>query len=575
MKAMSRNNYILAFIILMTFMFNSCDDVFEKENLTAINPSDVWNDEALATAYVNNLYSRFMPGMPYSGGSSDEGADPSGNSMNSILNGTATTNSVNYWPYSNIRKINILLDKIDTGSLTDDIRNKLKAEAKFFRAWAYFGMTKLYGGVPLVLRAQSIDEEDLSVPRSSAKKCFEQIVKDLDDAIANLPEQATGADYGRIDKGIAMAFKGRVLLFAASPQFNPSRDQALWQKAYDANKAAKDYLESKGKGLYEGYFADLWYNEQNKEVIMVNQFYDPGHLYNQNCIRPLWATNACAGHDQPTLKLFSAFPMKDGSKFDPSNGYLDAYKNRDDRFYSTVAYNGTQEYRIADLVAKEFYLWTFEFQDGSESEAKYYGLTDSNHTGMYRLKALDFDLTQATTNQADVDWIEIRFAEVLMNYGEAANEVGKTSEALDVLKKIRKRAGIEVGSGNYGITASAKDDIREAYIDERFVEFAFEGKRFEDLRRWRRFDILNDQGVRQGLKFVLNAGETAPTGKDNIDEFYDKFTARVFDLETDPDYRFKLKDTYYFYGIPDGYIQQDSNLEQTIGWENGTFDPLK
>ncbi|MCG2462237.1 RagB/SusD family nutrient uptake outer membrane protein [Flavobacteriaceae bacterium F89] len=571
---MKINNHIKILFILLGLILSSCEKVFDKENLNAVSPEDVWSDEGLAEAYINNIYSLFMPGMAFSGGSSDEAPNSNGNTMQTLLKGTADINTVNYWPYENIRKINILLKEAETSPLNPDFLDKLKGQALFFRAWTYFNLTKLYGGVPLVLHAQNLDESDLSVPRSNAATCFEQITKDLDDAIELLPDEWTGEDFGRIDKGIAMAFKGRALLFYASPQFNPSGDVARWTTAYNANKAAKDFLESKGKGLYQGDYADIWYQEQNEEVIMVNQFFNPGHTYNQNLLRPIWATRDNVGFDRPALHLVNAFPMKDGSAFDPSGGYGEFYKNRDNRFYANIAYNGTPYYGIKDLVDRESYLWLYDTAAGDHSELLLYNGHGNNWTGFYRLKAVDKDIDAPSIDQADVDWIEIRFTEVLMNYGEAANEIGNTAEALQVLYDVRARAGIEVGSGNYGITAIDQASIREAYINERFVEFAFENKRWDDLRRWRRFDILNDQRVHKGLLFTLNAGETAPQGYDNIDDFWDKFSWNTFDVETAPNEIFNIPDNYYFYGIPESYIQKDSNLEQTIGWDGGTFDPL-
>lgn len=567
---------IMILFALTALVFSSCEDVFDKENLDAINPDVVWNDENLAEAYVNNIYSLFMPGMVIGGGgNSDESPNSNGVTMSSIHKGSADNNAVNYWPYGSIRKINILLDQIDTGELSEEIKNNLKGQVLFFRAWAYFNMTKQYGGVPIVLRAQGIEEEDLSVPRSNAVTCFAQVTADLDTAIGLLPDQFTGSDFGRIDKGIAMAFKGRVLLFAASPQFNPSGDAAKWNAAYEANKAAVNFLEQRDKGLFQGNYEDIWYQEQNSDVIMVNQYYNPGHTHNQNLLRPLWATKDAVGGDRPTLKLVNAFPMKDGSTFNPANGYGDFYKNRDNRFYATIAYNGTPHYNIKDLVDRDSHLWMYgNANTGNDSETELYGISGNNYTGFYRLKAVDKKIDNTQINLADIDWIEIRFTEVLMNMGEAANETGKSSEALQVLKDVRARAGIEAGSGDYGLTASSQSGIRDAYMNERFVEFAFENKRWDDLRRWRRFDVLNQQVVRKGLVFTLMAGETAPKGFDNIDDFWDKFSWEEIDVETGTGETFNIPDSYYFFGIPESYINRDANLKQTIGWNGGTFDPL-
>lgn len=98
-----------------------------------------------------------------------------------------------------------------------------------------------------------------------------------------------------------------------------------------------------------------------------------------------------------------------------------------------------------------------------------------SNSGFYRIKAIDKNIDNSLVYQAAVDWIEIRYTEVLMNFGECANEINKAPEALQVLKDVRQRAGIWAGaSGNYGITATTQADIRTAYQNERFVEFCFE-----------------------------------------------------------------------------------------------------
>lgn len=162
-----------------------------------------------------------------------------------------------------------------------------------------------------------------------------------------------------------------------------------------------------------------------------------------------------------------------------------------------------------------------------------------------------------------------------MNYGEAANETGKTAEALSVLYSIRQRAGILPGvAGKYGITASTVSEIREVYIKERFVEFAFEGKRWEDLRRWRRFDILNSQKTRKAVLMYLKPSAQIPLITDNIYDsaIWSRFTPKIVENIENP-YTFNLLDKYYFYAIPKGHLDRNVNLEQNKDW-GGTFDPL-
>ncbi|HEY9487768.1 MAG TPA: RagB/SusD family nutrient uptake outer membrane protein, partial [Chryseosolibacter sp.] len=232
---------------MLICLLGSCEDVLDKTNLGAVSEDAVWNDLDLATAYVFEIYDDNLPnwdrGISDRSDESDEG--------DAYMYGQLTENSVNSWPYGDIRNINILLENIDAGTIEEDDKNRLKGEALFFRAWSYFQMARLYGGVPLILEPQRLTD-NLFVERTPTTIVMDQIIADLDNAITFLPaiEATSGENTGRVHKGTAMAFKGRVLLFNASPQFDPDQTAAgRWQAAYEANKAAKDQLITDGYGL--------------------------------------------------------------------------------------------------------------------------------------------------------------------------------------------------------------------------------------------------------------------------------------------------------------------------------------
>lgn len=551
----------------------SCTSVLDKENLTSINPDDVWSNEKMITAVMNDIQGELMPGWAYDGDVSDEAPHHRAD-MNTFLKGTATIDDWDNWPYTHIEKINLFLKNVEETTF-EDKKPAWKGQALFWRAWCYFSMVKGYGGVPLILEPQDVsDKESLFVERSSTTACFTQIVKDLDDAIACLPDTWSGSDYGRIDKCAAMAFKGRVLLFWASPLFNPQHDNAKWEAAYKANKEAVDFCVSQGKGLYSDY-KNLWYDERNEEVIMVNQFFVPDHKYGQNGIRPMSYTKDDVARCLPMMNTVNAFPMKDGSDFDPEKtDYAILFKNRDDRFYTSVAYNGC-EYPIKELNSGEF-LWTGRDANGASIEFAIHNPGenfDPINTGFICKKSIDPNIDKSTVGDAAVDWIEIRYAEVLMNYGECANELGKTDEALDVLFQIRKRAAIEPGADNrYGLKETTQDAIRERYIKERFVEFLFESKRLHDLRRWRRFDIINNQKKQYGIQSWLKPGQPLPKITDDINEIWDHFEPHI--VEITPQYTYDMKDQYYFYAIPRKHLDANPKLKQNNNWDGGEFDPL-
>jgi hypothetical protein len=485
--------------------------------------------------------------------------------------GQLTENSVNYWPYGPIRRINILLTEIDQGTIDTLITRRFKGEAYFFRAWRYWEMIKRYGGVPLILVPQQLTDS-LRVPRDSTSKVVRQIVADLDSAIALLPAmRATSADNnGRLHKGTAMALKGRVLLYYASPQFNPTGPNITrWQNAYAANLAARDSLTSQGFGLYDD-FAGLWFVEMNKEAIFARRYSYPISTHTwAAATRPLSESQNATGANRPTWEMVRAFPMRDGRPIagHPAYDTLYFWKNRDPRFYATIAYNGAL-WELSGKTGRR--QWTYI---GAESNSP-------TPTSFYTRKAIDPAADAFEAYNGQTQWIEIRFAEVLMNLAEAANAIGNTQVAYDEIIALRKRAGIDPGADLlYGLNAGMNAvQMQDAIMLERRIEFAYEAKRYWDLRRNRLFEALLNGTRRHGLEITLlvPADTTWLRVRDtvNLDATYQAYFAqRVGTLDTR--YTINWQPNYYFYAIPRGHLDLNSNLKQTVGWQGGTFDPLQ
>jgi hypothetical protein len=590
------------FLLALSMILSVVSCQLDYENTNAINPDDVWNDPVMIRAYVSDIHGSMMPGWPVNGNSSDEAinspADMS-DYLRGIIDVTSTTGG--QFNYTNIDKINFFLEKMPTipsSVMSEADKNLLIGQMLFWRAWDYWSKIQSIGGVPLITKVQNVkDNASLFVPRNKTSECMTQIIADLDQAIAKLPPTWTGGDYGRIDKCAAAAFKGKVLTWYASPLFNPSNDAGRWQTAYTATKAAVDICVAAGKGLRPKY-ADIWQVERNEEVIMVNQFYYSDHAFGNAGVRPECITVGASNQNQPLLSLISAYPKKDGTQLNVNTAQIgndvydqqlmtDLYANMDDRFYATVFSPGTVYPSKDDILSGGKRLYTTWRNTGAPaynstmiSDELTKGLGGSVTTGFYAKKGVDPGLTSNTIDQAGLDWVEIRFAEVLMNYGECANETGKTTEAIDVLKKIRARAGIT--GVNYGITATTQVEIREAYIKERFVEFALEGKRFGDLRRWKRYDILNTRLLRDGIKIVIKDNtELINKTFDWTQDMSNAATRAKFKLVYYPCindnptiHRYALKLDHWFYAIHKNDIDRNAKIEQNNEW-GGTFDPLK
>jgi hypothetical protein len=391
----------------------------------------------------------------------------------------------------------VLLREVDKGTMPAASKTKIKAQAYFLRAFKYFELVKLYGGVPYVTEPQDWLTDSLYVPRNKTSECIALIVKDLDSAALGTKEliasQGTG-NRGRITSYAALGMKGRVLLYWASPQFvgpgTTSADVAArWEKAYQANKFAYDEMIAGGHALFPN-FSNVLLDEGsgNKELIIIRSY---GITNNYNSFetgsRP--SSMGSGGSNQPTLNLVNAFPMSDGTPITASADYdsTQYFKNRDPRFYATIAYNGS----VWPLGGQNNYrIWTYT---NTNSE------TSTSTTGFYNKKGVNLSPTKETAMNGAADWVEMRLAEVMLNLAECAAKTNRITEAYDMLTAIRSRAGITNGNGFYGLNPNmTANEMVTAVLLERQIELAFEGKRYQDLRRTRLFTAMQDM-TRQTL----------------------------------------------------------------------------
>jgi hypothetical protein len=669
-------NKILYLIAAMVILSSGCKDDFleEKKDFSGYN-EEVFEDASLAQGYVDYVYGMFLPANNAQSLSwniatnndnfartTEEFAGET--DFNKVWASISYTNShaLNYFgarltsgivnnPYTRIKQINIFLAEIDKHGLPEDVRNKLKGQMYFWRAWQYFDLVRLYGGVPLALTPQNpilAEGTTLEIPRSSTSDCIRQINADLDQAMALLPGKWPTADWGRITSGAAAALKGRVMLTWASPLFNRNDDITRWDEAYKANLAAKTLLEANGGGLFKTggtangtAWGNMWFTEVgNSEAVIVYGFNNlaiGGSTTRNNgweqAARPKEILGA--GTLSPTKQMVDAFPMKDGKMPGSSTYAFDDkkfYKNRDPRFYKTFVYNGAV-WPYAGTSGANYKQWTYKwYKTASETTPSLTTETKgANSSGIYLCKATDPAAVSATNGnfmQSGMDFMEMRFAEVVLNLAECAIGSNRLSEGLEGIKSIRERAGVENLDGAYGLAGvSGRDQLFAAVLNERKIEFAYEGKRFFDLRRWMLFEENSPTAARLGVtplngtrrtgyqitvktatgaKYVGNNDPlikpatgnapvidrdplTYPTtnGSQNyaayLDYLYDNYFVITVkdDLDkTNPaDWKFKWYPQYYFFGLNENIMSSSPTLQQTVGWNSlsgpGTFDPLK
>lgn len=569
-------------ILCCALTFTSCDSVLDNvRNLSNYPAQGTFDDIQTANAYLNSLYASTFSGWPVNMGNY---ADESG----SILAPDAiniNNSAFKFWPYDVIRRVNIFLDEIPTGKLDESDKSLLIAQAKFIRAFLYFKMVYYHGGVPIIMEPQELTD-DLMVRRNTTAECFNFILRDLDDAITVLPPKYRNQDYGRIDRAAALSFKGRVLLYKASPQFNPGNpyNNQYWEDAYTANRQAKDFLDANGYGLVENY-TEVFETSEHKENILTVVYRDPVKVNGrrEDAVRPLSESKNATGYDQPIWALAEAFPMKDGKQPGDANSKYRYdlqrfWENRDPRFEQILVWNGAV-YPLSGKAGRRQY--TME-NIALSVDAFGYTIQGENHyrTGLYCRKGIMEDLPVELVTTNDIDWPEIRYAEVLFNLAEAANETGRPEEAIQVLIDIRQRAKIEPGEdGMYGLKSSmSREEIREAILLEKYIEMAFEGKRFWDLRRHRllhRLDGMRKYGI---MAMELEGRTPAQVTPDDIARanayqlLPEQFRYEVRELITNGPTIMSVPETYYFFPIQLTHIERNPNLEQNVDW-GGTFDP--
>ena len=612
---MKKISLIIVTAAIGALLLGSCKKVLEKQDLGNFTVSEVFNDSSVAKLSLDYIYSQNQPGWFGNSGGTLGGSYSSITDEqygdNAFVKGTVTIETVGdigssatSGNYFKLRTINMFIANMNAGSLDPDVKKRFIGQALFWRAYRYFELVKLYGGVPLVTTPLDAvgpaAKAAANLPRNTTTATFTQIINDLDSAVAYCPVAwLKNDDYGRITAGSAEAFLGRVLLTYASPQFNPTNDISRWQAAYDANTKAVAILSANGFGLYKTWDYTMWTTEgsaggsipRNPEAVLVTEYntstadIDMNNETYDNSTRPKYLSTS-GGSNTPTWNLAAAFPMKDGKDTLTSSYAYNMqtfYKNRDPRFYQTIAYNGCNWGLSGN---SNYRLWTYYYYNNKSTPTKTASTESSASTsGFYLRKGIDPSLTLSNIAYAGTDWIEIRYAEVLLNQAEAAAEIGHlgaADESYANLIAIRKRAGIDIGDGFYGLASGMNhDQMINAILFERQIELAFEGKRYWDLRRRKLLESTLNGTKRLGVVVTLNNNNSytdyITSTRDGIavnslDSLYlNGFTVKTQTLDT---YTLAVQSADYFFGIPTASLQNNVNLLQNNTW-GGPFDPLK
>ena len=594
---MKKKRFIYAFALLMLFLGSCTEEILDKEPLDIISDETLWESPELINTYINGIY-KDLPILYFDNEVPMFTKDPwittqvlqmgdecspnwPDHSVPKYGDMRGTSTFLSWWGYGAIRKMNVLIDKLSgETNIPDEDKNALMAETRFLRAYAYFHMAKLFGGVPLITKAQSLDdpEEELYPPRNKEQEVYDFILSELDDIIPDLPENSVASEFGRPTKMVAYSLKSRAAMYAASistwgtVQIDgivgiPSELATYyWQQAYDASKAIMTYSSETGNIRLFNNIADkaenfrqIFLQDRNEEIIWAKSHIgEPGGPYQGDVnlwnlsnsprnLHPWVGGNDCAVY----LDMVDEFENVDGTSGALDRSMLESgmytinelFGQKEPRFFGSIYtentdYFGRRVRMYRGIIAEDGTLITSGNYKNIPAYPNVHGLQDAFGVLKY--------CTGSLWPQGN-DIILIRYAEILLNFAEAAYELGKTGEALLAINEIRERAGVPA------LTSIDRVKIRH----ERKVELAFENHRYWDVRRWR--TATEDlSGQFSTLQFTLDYASYAQ------DPLNAKYKVDVVPADLGKTCVFKPEN--YYLPITPGRISNNSNLIENPGY---------
>ncbi|PWV55713.1 RagB/SusD family nutrient uptake outer membrane protein [Chitinophaga sp. S165] len=546
-----------------TFTVAACNtDFLNTRPLGEATKDDVWQDQALAEAFVNEIYNGLSSGgflETMLSSATDETMFTHNYGMKNMGEATISPTDAEYvntrgtfrWGelYKRIRACNVFFQNIQKVPFDKTATaERLKGETYFLRAYFYHQLVRAYGGVPLIDTVYTLDDKDYTVVRNSFSECVEHIIRDCDSAAANLHGKEGITVKGRATEGAALALKSRMLIYAASDLYDfPTASGKSTVIAAAATPAVLGYTTGNRTERWQRAKAAAWtvmelgryslafpspaspqeasanYQQMflgdNTESIFSRYFLNAKSeaggqigLYNGLNGYHNWSGNT------PTQLLIDDYEMADGTPFNwgdlshKSNPYL----NRDPRFYASILYDGANwRARPSDVAAKDpanqaqtgvYEVWDAEGgrtinSPGLDTRQGPVENWNGSFTGYYMKKFIDPNVDAQYFRQ-EVPYPVFRFTEILFNYAEACIGLGEDEEARKYLNMIRKRAGMP------DITESGAA-LLARFQREKEIEMVFEEQRFYDVRRW----MIAPSTVGRALRGINVVGKLKPNVK--------------------------------------------------------------
>ena len=594
---------LLALMIGVSCSITSCnDDFFDAQPDNLLNIKSIFSNRVQTENYWGALYAEIpdiwsQPYNFYYSAITDE-IDASnwvdGNLDNFNSGAISSDNVPNPYllQYRKIRQCGIFINNVDNCLELKQAENgqllikQYKAEAKFLRAYYYWAAMKTLGPITILPLNSDEDSGNFQIARSSWDECVAFILKEMEEAAVDMPEDYDDTQMGRINKMIVEAVKSEITLFSASPLYNgnaalsnwknldgkqlinPQFDAGKWKVAADQAKAAIEIAERNGKALFvkegadqftSGFLStrDVFWDGYRTEGIWIRSVSD----------RYQWessaAPRAIAGTPYNGIgvvqELVDDFRMANGETIGASNTYNEntyvkdrsayfaagtntMYTNREPRFYAYITFNGSMVpgEPKAGINRVEFYASGNSGKNGAPRDWPKTGYTARKNIH----PTFSFYPEVAVARPAML----IRLSELYLNYAEALNEHQPGhADILTYLNAVRTRAGLPKIA-----TGLSQEQMREEIRKERRVELCFEGKRFFDVRRWK---MVDKKGYQQGGNF-----HGMDMSKGNSLSSPD-FHKRIVAIKRAP-----WNDRYYFLPWGQAEIDRNKQLVQAPGY---------
>jgi hypothetical protein len=487
------NRYIIVLFSLL--ILGACKKALDLHPQDKLTPDQAFATDQNLQLYVNSFYNG---GIPAANAlfSRDQMSDLTAQAIvNTYITGSSFTSQTagvgpvaGLWSWGDLRNINYFLENYQQANTTEARKNHFAGMAKFFRAWFYFELVKMYGNVPWYSKPISLtDEDQLYKAQDPRTLVMDSVLADINFACNYIDDKKDGTS-SMITKWVALALKSRICLFEGTyrkyhTELNLTNTANAWLQ--EAANAADLIMKSSNYSLNADYRAlFISQNPVTSEVILANVFNDAMKRWHD----ANWTfTGASYGGNISFVKRFiNTFLKADGTRFTDTPNYdeiefQNEVKNRDKRLAASI--------RMAPYVRLDASAAPPDFgQTFTGYQIKKWTMDDKSLDG----KAQNF-------NSISI----IRYAEVLLNYAEAKAELG-TFTATDwdnTIGLLRKRAGITNATMPVTLDVYMKTnffaDVNDIAImeirRERAIELAMEGFRFDDLKRWKQGKLLEKE----------------------------------------------------------------------------------